>query len=86
MSLGVQRADRVKENPRGAYMSESTASAMQTQHTHTPSPPSPSQSPGAPGRGTISRRAGEFLMQKGGDMCTHTHEHQNTSIKVHTPT
>lgn len=39
MSLGVQRADRVKENPRGAYMSESTASAMQTQHPPIPHPP-----------------------------------------------
>lgn len=41
MSLGVQRADRVKENPRGAYMSESTASAMQTQHPPHPPPKAP---------------------------------------------
>lgn len=32
MSQWVQRADSVKESPSGGYMSESTASAMQT-HT-----------------------------------------------------
>ncbi len=31
MSQPVQRADSVKESPSGGYMSESTASAMQTQ-------------------------------------------------------
>lgn len=35
----------------------------------------PTRSPGAPGRGTISCRAGESVMRKGGDVCTYTHTH-----------
>lgn len=81
MSLRVQRADSVKESPCGLYMSESTASAMQRR---TP------QSPGAPGRGTISRWAGEFLMQGGGDVqaqtqtaeCTHTQRNEEKTLEM----